>query len=129
MKSSTDFDVAETLDATEEAALKKIIAASGDLEVNMKAAHAQCREAYQARKAARKNSREATLEALRVAYGVYLSASVNPTVSLEFLKAEGLSLSPKTSSLLLNTVIKAAVTTEYLGHNNRSAVLMGGLSG
>ena len=112
MKSSTKRDVAEELDATEKAKLKKIVAASDDLEVNMKAAHAQCRKVYAARRAARKNVDAATLEALRIAYGTYAAASTSKAATLGFLKAAGLSLSPKTSSRLLNTVIKTAISSD-----------------
>ena len=123
MKSSVTLDPSQELDATETAKLKKIVAASGDLEADMKAAHAQCLKAYAARKVARKNSKDATLEALRVAYGTYLAASASKAAKLDFLKVAGLSSSQKTSSLLLNTVIKVAITADRRQASRFAAVI------
>ena len=105
-------DSSHELDSTETAKLKKIIADSTDLEHDMKAAHAQCRQAFAARKTARRNSKEATLKALKIAFGTYLAASVSKDSKLKFLKAAGLQSPLNTSSMLLNTVIKVTITED-----------------
>ncbi len=129
MMSSVVRDPAQVIDTTGTAKLKKIVAASGDLEADMKAAHAQCLKAYAARRVARKSSKDATLEALRVAYGTYLAASACKTATLDFLTIAGLSSSQKTSSLLLNTVIKVAITADRRQASRFAAVIKLAISG